>query len=92
MMLQEPMDGALILQDPAQAYDGGMHLLVETQSVDQLCTRIKTSKSADAILVAPRNRWYRLGEDMEGHREMVVRDPDGYLIRFYQPLEGLEDA
>lgn len=31
--------------------------------------------------------WYRIGETEEtGSRELLVQDPDGYLVRFSQPL------
>ena len=43
-------------------------------------------------MVEPRNRYYRVGEDMVGHREIVLKDPDGYVLRFYHTIEGLEEA
>jgi catechol 2,3-dioxygenase-like lactoylglutathione lyase family enzyme len=30
--------------------------------------------------------WYRRGDEHVGAREIVVQDPDGYLLRFSQPL------
>lgn len=30
--------------------------------------------------------WYRRGVELVGARELVVQDPDGYLLRFSQPL------
>lgn len=34
-----------------------------------------------------RDSWYRIGATLEsGSREFLVQDPDGYLVRFAQPL------
>jgi hypothetical protein len=30
--------------------------------------------------------WYRRGTELFGARELVVQDPDGYLLRFSQDL------
>ncbi len=35
---------------------------------------------------APRDMWYRAGEDEVGQREVLVLDPDGYLLRFCERL------
>ena len=35
--------------------------------------------------------WYRAGDREVGVRQLVVQDPDGYLVRFSQRL-GLRDA
>lgn len=35
--------------------------------------------------------WYRRGEEQVGAREIVVQDPDGYLLRFSQHL-GVRQA
>lgn len=31
-------------------------------------------------------RWYRRDHEEVGHRQFVVADPDGYLLRFYEAL------
>lgn len=35
--------------------------------------------------------WYRVGAREVGQREFLVQDPDGYLLRFVEPL-GMRDA
>ena len=32
-------------------------------------------------------RWYRIGDTLSGSREVLVQDPDGYLLRFQQQLD-----
>ena len=33
-----------------------------------------------------RDNWYQTGTVVSGQREFLVQDPDGYLLRFAQPL------
>ncbi len=35
---------------------------------------------------APEEKWYRTGEAESGVRQLLVLDPDGYLVRPQQPL------
>jgi len=34
----------------------------------------------------PEERWYRVGGIEHGQRQLLVQDPDGYLLRFCEPL------
>jgi len=34
----------------------------------------------------PREKWYRVGDAERGLRQLLVQDPDGYLIMFGQSL------
>lgn len=34
------------------------------------------------------DKWYRKDDYEVGNRQFVVADPDGYLLRFFQPLGG----
>lgn len=38
------------------------------------------------IVLAMEERWYQAGTDEVGHRQFVVADPDGYLIRPFTSL------
>lgn len=38
------------------------------------------------IYEQPYDAWYRVGENECGQREFLVQDPDGYLMRFAEPL------
>jgi catechol 2,3-dioxygenase-like lactoylglutathione lyase family enzyme len=92
IMLQEAREGALIEGPLEYPFGRGVYLLLQTNDVDSLHTRLRTKAGDDSVLVAPRNRYYRIGGDMIGHREIVVKDPDGYILRFYHAIEGLEEA
>ncbi|MCX8281510.1 VOC family protein [Phyllobacterium sp. 0TCS1.6C] len=39
-----------------------------------------------ALYLAPEEKWYRVDEVEFGHRQFIVADPDGYLLRFYEEL------
>lgn len=43
------------------------------------------------LYMAPEERWYRAGAQESGVRQVLVQDPDGYLLRLQQPL-GLRPA
>jgi catechol 2,3-dioxygenase-like lactoylglutathione lyase family enzyme len=38
------------------------------------------------LLMAPETKWYRVDDDEVGVEQLVVQDPDGYLLRFQSPL------
>lgn len=40
---------------------------------------------------APDEKWYRTGDQTRGSREVLVQDPDGYLVRMSQSL-GVQNA
>lgn len=92
IMLQEVSEGALLVGTLEYPFGRGVYLLLQVADVDALHAKLCTRAAQQNVLVQPRNRYYRVGEDMVGHREIVVKDPDGYVLRFYNPIEGLEEA
>jgi uncharacterized glyoxalase superfamily protein PhnB len=62
----------------------GLNLQVEVPDVDSLYAQ---AAEAGAIIYLPlEERWYRRGGKEVGHRQFVVVDPDGYLLRFFSSL------
>ena len=48
-----------------------------------------------SVFHEPCEEWYRQGELLLGNREFLIRDPDGYLLRFFEDLgekPAAEDA
>ncbi len=43
------------------------------------------------LFEVPAEAWYRVGENETGQLEFLVQDPDGYLLRFAEPL-GMRPA
>ncbi len=63
----------------------GINLQIEVRD----CAAIEESlrQEGHSVFRPATDTWYRLdGTTEEGQRELLVRDPDGYLLRFSQPL------
>jgi catechol 2,3-dioxygenase-like lactoylglutathione lyase family enzyme len=55
--------------------------------VDGLDAMLATLRANDIPLVRPlEEKWYRRDKVEIGNRQFVVADPDGYLLRFFEPL------
>ncbi|MGO4722689.1 MULTISPECIES: bleomycin resistance protein [unclassified Inquilinus] len=86
LMLEQPVDaGRTWLAGPLEPpYGRGVNLQIEVADVDALHAAVL---AAEAPLVLPlEERWYRRDDGETGNRQFVVRDPDGYLLRFFQDL------
>jgi catechol 2,3-dioxygenase-like lactoylglutathione lyase family enzyme len=86
LMIEQPVDAGrtLLAGDLEHPYGRGVNLQITVVDVAE------THRRARAI-GAPihwdlEDRWYRQGESEVGQRQFVVRDPDGYLLRFAQRL------
>ncbi len=62
----------------------GMNLQIEVPDVDHL--HAQALRAGAAIYIPLEERWYRRGDEEAGHRQFVVIDPDGYLLRFFTSL------
>ena len=62
----------------------GMHFQIEVSDVQELYNNFKNNNYP--LFIEMEEKWYRK-EDVElGHRQFLVQDPDGYLLRFFQDL------
>lgn len=73
-----------LAQAPAQPLGLGMHLQLVTADVPALHQRLVAA--GYPIESPPTDRWRRVKDEELGDREILVRDPDGYLLRFMQGL------
>ena len=62
----------------------GVNFQIEVKDVNAIAEVLKKNKYS--IKMMPKDNWYRKGDIMLGCREMLVMDPDGYLLRFSQSL------
>ncbi|WP_342236031.1 bleomycin resistance protein [Inquilinus sp. OTU3971] len=86
LMLDQPADpGRLWLAGPLEPpYGRGVNLQIEVADVDTLNAAVL---GVGTLIERPlEERWYRRGNTQVGQRQFVVQDPDGYLLRFCQPL------
>ncbi len=68
----------------------GMNLQIQVPDVDQVHTQALSAGAA--IHIPLEERWYRRGDEEAGHRQFVVIDPDGYLLRFFTSLGRRQSA
>ena len=65
-------------------YGRGIHLQIKVKSINTLLTSLK--KYNYEIYVEPFERWYKIKNNLCGLRQFLVKDPDGYLLRFAEDL------
>jgi catechol 2,3-dioxygenase-like lactoylglutathione lyase family enzyme len=73
-----------------QPFGRGINLQLEVDDVEHVHAAV--TAAGYTPLIDLEVRWYRAGSDEVGHRQFVVADPDGYLIRPYQALGRREAA
>lgn len=62
----------------------GLNVQIRVPSISPLVDAL--DRAGHTLHLAPEERWYRRAGDETGHRQFVVADPDGYLLRFYEDL------
>lgn len=86
LMLEQVTDGPRSFTtaplDPP--FGRGMNLQIEVADVDAIHARAVAG--GHRIFLPMEERWYRDGDEEIGQRQLVVADPDGYLLRFFSPL------
>lgn len=86
LMLDQPADpGRTWLAGPLEPpYGRGVNFQIEVADIDTLHAAVLAS---GAPIERPlEERWYRRDAMFLGHRQFVVQDPDGYLLRFFRNL------
>ncbi len=67
----------------------GINLQIRVADPDAIYRRL--ALAGLSVIVPMEERWYRQGAKERGHRQFVVADLDGYLLRFFSEL-GVRDA
>lgn len=62
----------------------GMHLQIEVQDVQSLYQNFKEAEYP--IFFEIEEKWYRINDQEMGHKQFLVQDPDGYLLRFFENI------
>ena len=58
-----------------------LNLQIEVADVNVLYTRVQ--HAGLTVVIPLEERWYRQDQTEVGHRQFVMADPDGYLLRFF---------
>jgi catechol 2,3-dioxygenase-like lactoylglutathione lyase family enzyme len=62
----------------------GVNFQIAAHSTDPILTSLAAANWR--LFMQPEDKWYRTGTAETGVRQFLVKDPDGYLIRFSQRL------
>lgn len=62
----------------------GLNVQIEVKDIRPLLTALEAAEVA--LFLPPEDKWYRKNAAEVGNRQFAVADPDGYLLRFFQPL------
>jgi catechol 2,3-dioxygenase-like lactoylglutathione lyase family enzyme len=62
----------------------GLNLQIETADLAPLLDAL--ARASWPLYRAREGAWYRVDDRLEGQRQFLVQDPDGYLLRFCQSL------
>lgn len=66
-------------------YGRGINFEIMVSDTDVLLAALR--RTAWPLFFGPEERWYRISDTEEtGVHQFLVQDPDGYLLRFSQPL------
>jgi len=72
------------LTPPKRPLGRGVNLQIQTKSIASLVKKLE--QTGVQLSLAPEERWYRVGEFDVGVLQFAVADPDGYLLRFSEPI------
>lgn len=62
----------------------GINFQIEIKSIDPILKSLKENKYP--IFIEPKENWNRWGDKLIGSKEFLIKDPNGYLLRFSENL------
>jgi len=83
-IMLEKMNGRWLTGKLERPFGRGINFQIEVRSIAPIFSKLIKKKYP--VMVKPHENWYRKGNVMLGFREFLVTDPDGYLLRFSQPV------
>ncbi|SBS62315.1 bleomycin resistance protein [Vibrio splendidus] len=84
MMLEQISDEGWITGELEAPLGRGVNFQIELSDLEPLVKRLQTHKVS--LFREMKETWYDIGEKLSGERELLLQDPDGYLLRFTQHL------
>lgn len=91
MFYQANLERNLLAEDAplTRPLGQGVNLQIQVETIEPLTKALASANIGLAL--DPEERWYRIDDSSLGVRQFAVADPDGYLLRFSQPI-GLRAA
>lgn len=83
-MLEEDHPEAWLTDTLSFPRGRGINFQIEVIDLNIIITKI--IKHNLPYFREPKEEWYRINDQEEGVRELLIQDPDGYLLRFQQYL------
>ena len=83
-MMIEQMNDDWKTEEPEYPFGRGVHFQIKVRDLNPLLKSLK--KNRYEIFVKLHEKWYRKGKKLLGQRQFLVKDPDGYLLRFFESI------
>jgi len=84
IMIQELAPGEKEREKLKYPFGRGINFQIDTKSVQNIINSLE--KNNYPIKRGIKDSWYKAGDKSYGCREILVLDPDGYLLRFSEEL------
>jgi catechol 2,3-dioxygenase-like lactoylglutathione lyase family enzyme len=84
MLEQHESDGSWLTGPLERPFGRGLNLQIEASDLAPMLGAL--ARAGWPLYRAPEEAWYRVEDRLEGQRQFLVQDPDGYLLRFCQAL------
>jgi len=62
----------------------GINFQIEVENIEVLLSSLNKNKYP--IFINVKENWYRQNDRLVGSKEFLIKDPDGYLLRFAQDM------
>ncbi|MBI5123274.1 VOC family protein [Candidatus Roizmanbacteria bacterium] len=84
MIQQEDDDEEWHNGKPEYPYGRGINFQIETDNIKNIIDALNKNKYL--LKREAKDSWYKVNNTLHGCREILVMDPDGYLLRFSQNI------
>jgi catechol 2,3-dioxygenase-like lactoylglutathione lyase family enzyme len=84
IMIQELAPGEKEAEKLEYPFGRGLNFQIETKSVQKIISSLDINNYP--LKRGVKDSWYQAGDKSYGCREILVQDPDGYLLRFSEAI------
>ena len=64
----------------------GVNFQIQVACIEPLLCNLKVHNIA--LFQDVEEKWYKKDNDLIGHKQFLVMDPDGYLLRFFEEIQN----